>query len=312
MDFQHTPVLLKECIHYLNVKEDGTYVDGTVGGAGHSTRILSFLGENGLLLCLDQDEKAIEVAEKRLHSTGGKGNVILVKTNFVNLIEVCRSQGITEVDGILLDLGVSSHQFDTPERGFSYRFDSKLDMRMDTESNLTAYDVINGYDEAELKKILFEYGEERWTPRIVRKILEKRKAKPIETTFELVDIIKEAIPKAARLDGHPAKQTFQAIRIEVNKELEVLEKAIDDAVDILAPSGRLCIITFHSLEDRIVKNKFRNYENPCTCPPEFPVCVCGQMPKGKVVTRKPVIPTNEEMEQNPRAKSAKLRVFQSN
>ena len=216
------------------------------------------------------------------------------------------------MDGILFDLGVSSHQFDTPERGFSYRFDSKLDMRMDADSELTAYDVVNGYEEAELRRIIKEYGEERFASRITGKIVERRKIKPIETTFELVEVIKEAIPKKQRMDGHPAKQTFQAIRIEVNKELEVLEKAIEDAIEMLAPFGRLCIITFHSLEDRIVKTKFNNFENPCTCPPDFPICVCGKKPKGKAVTKKPILPSQEEMERNPRAKSAKLRVFQSN
>lgn len=308
MDFQHTPVLLEETIHYLDIKADGKYVDGTVGGAGHSRRILDLLGEKGLLICLDQDDRAIEAAAKRLE---GAKNVILLKTNFVNLISVCNSLGISKVDGILFDLGVSSHQFDTPERGFSYRFDSKLDMRMDVDSDLTAYDVVNGYDEGELRRIIKEYGEEKFASRIASRIVERRKTKPVETTFELVEIIKEAIPKNKRMDGHPAKQTFQAIRIEVNKELEVLEKAIDDAVEMLAPSGRLCVITFHSLEDRIVKTKFNNFENPCTCPPDFPICICSNKPKGTVVTKKPVIPSREEMERNPRATSAKLRVFQS-
>lgn len=309
MDFQHTPVLLEETIRYLDIRQDGVYVDGTVGGAGHSKKILELLSEKGLLICLDQDEKAIEAAGKKLE---GAKNVILLKTNLVNLISVCNSLGVSKVDGILFDLGVSSHQFDTPERGFSYRFDSKLDMRMDADSELTAYDVVNGYEEAELRRIIKEYGEERFASRITGKIVERRKIKPIETTFELVEVIKEAIPKKQRMDGHPAKQTFQAIRIEVNKELEVLEKAIEDAIEMLAPFGRLCIITFHSLEDRIVKTKFNNFENPCTCPPDFPICVCGKKPKGKAVTKKPILPSQEEMERNPRAKSAKLRVFQSN
>lgn len=311
MQFEHRPVLLDECIRYLDIKENGTYVDGTVGGAGHSTKILENLGRNGTLVCLDQDENAIQVAGERLSNAGSEANVILIKTNFVNLITACNEKGITKADGILLDLGVSSHQLDTPERGFSYRYDAPLDMRMDTSSPLTAYDVVNDYSESELKKILYEYGEEKWAPRIVKNIVASRKSKPIETTGELVEIIKESIPRSARLNGHPAKQTFQAIRIEVNKELSVLETAIDDAIHFLAPGGRLLVITFHSLEDRIVKNKFREAENPCKCPSEFPVCVCGLKPKGKVITGKPIVPSDEETELNPRAKSSKLRVFQS-
>lgn len=311
MQFEHKPVLLDECIRFLDIKENGTYVDGTVGGAGHSTKILEKLGIEGTLVCLDQDETAIHVAEERLKNAGGKADVILIKTNFVNLITACNEKNITKADGILLDLGVSSYQFDTPERGFSYRFDSPLDMRMDVSSAFSAYDVVNGYSENELKSILYEYGEEKWAPRIVKNIISARKEKPIETTGELVAIIKDSIPYSARQNGHPAKQTFQAIRIEVNKELSILENAIDNAISFLAPGGRLCIITFHSLEDRIVKKKFREAENPCKCPSEFPVCICGLKSKGKVITGKPIVPSIEETETNPRAKSSKLRVFQS-
>ncbi len=311
-EFAHKSVLLDECIDGLNIKSDGTYVDGTLGGAGHSSEILKRLGENGLLVGIDQDAEAIAVATERLKGVNTKGSFKVVKTNFVNLIEACKECGVTKADGILLDLGVSSYQFDNGDRGFSYRFDAPLDMRMDrTEGSLTALDVINKYDTKDLIRIIRDYGEEKWAVRIVKMIDAARKDKPIQTTFQLVDIIKAAIPAAARKDGgHPAKRTFQAIRIEVNHELQVLEEALENAMKILAPGGRLCIITFHSLEDRIVKQYFKKAENPCECPKDFPVCVCGKKPLGKNLTSKPIVSTGTELEENSRAHSAKLRIFQ--
>ncbi len=308
MEFHHISVLLNECIESLNIKPDGIYVDGTLGGAGHSYEICKRL-TTGRLIGIDQDMNAINAATERLKEF--KDKVTLVHSNFSNVKQVFEDLGIEKADGFLLDIGVSSHQLDEAERGFSYMQDAPLDMRMDTSRSLSAYEVVNEYSEKELNDIIFEYGEERWAKRIAEFIVAERKIKPIETTFELVDVIKKAVPKGARKDGpHPAKRTFQAIRIEVNGELDVLKTAINDMTDLLNPEGRLAIITFHSLEDRIVKNEFRKQENPCTCPREFPVCVCGKKSKGKVVTRKPILPSDEELSANHRARSAKLRVFE--
>lgn len=308
MEFHHISVLLNECIESLNIKPDGIYVDGTLGGAGHSYEICKRL-TTGRLIGIDQDMNAINAATERLKEF--KDKVTLVHSNFSNVKQVFEDLGIEKADGFLLDIGVSSHQLDEAERGFSYMQDAPLDMRMDTIRSLSAYEVVNEYSEKELNDIIFEYGEERWAKRIAEFIVAERKIKPIETTFELVDVIKKAVPKGARKDGpHPAKRTFQAIRIEVNGELDVLKTAINDMTDLLNPEGRLAIITFHSLEDRIVKNEFRKQENPCTCPREFPVCVCGKKSKGRVVTRKPILPSDEELSANHRARSAKLRVFE--
>ncbi|MBO8433989.1 MAG: 16S rRNA (cytosine(1402)-N(4))-methyltransferase RsmH [Tyzzerella sp.] len=308
MEFHHISVLLNECIDSLNIKPDGIYVDGTLGGAGHSYEICKRL-TTGRLIGIDQDMNAINAATKRLEEF--KDKVTLVHSNFSNVKEVFKNLGIEKADGFLLDIGVSSHQLDEAERGFSYMQDAPLDMRMDTSRSLSAYEVVNEYSEKELNDIIFEYGEERWAKRIAEFIVAERKLKPIETTFELVDIIKKAVPKGARKDGpHPAKRTFQAIRIEVNGELDVLKTAINDMVDLLNTGGRLSIITFHSLEDRIVKNEFRKQADPCTCPREFPVCMCNKVSKGKVITRKPILPSEEELLENHRARSAKLRVFE--
>ena len=308
VEFHHVSVLLNECIEGLNIKENGIYVDGTLGGAGHSSEIVKRL-KTGRLIGIDQDTDAINAATKRLEPY--KDRVTLVHDNFSNVKAVFAQLGIEKADGFLLDIGVSSHQLDEAERGFSYMQDAPLDMRMNSESDFSAYNVVNEYSEDELNNVIFKYGEERWAKRIAQFIVEARKQKPIETTFELVDIIKKAVPKGARKDGpHPAKRTFQAISIEVNGELEILEKTIDDMTELLNPGGRLCIITFHSLEDRIVKNAFRKQENPCTCPPEFPVCVCGKKPLAKVITRKPILPSEEELEENHRSRSAKLRILE--
>ena len=308
MEFHHVSVLLEECIENLQIKQDGIYVDGTMGGVRHSLAICKRL-TTGRLIAIDQDLYAHQAAKKRLKDHLQK--VTFVHDNFGNIKEILQSLNITAVDGILLDIGVSSHQLDESKRGFSYQQDAPLDMRMDSTSKFCAYDVVNTYSEERLNKIIFEYGEERWAKRIAKFIVEQRKQKPIETTAELVDCIKKAVPKGARKDGpHPAKRTFQAIRIEVNQELEMLEKVIFEAVELLKPKGRLCIITFHSLEDRIVKNAFRLQENPCTCPKEFPVCVCGKKPKAKVITRKPIVPSQQEQQQNHRCRSAKLRVLE--
>ncbi len=310
-EFIHKPVLLEECLAYLRIKPEGVYVDGTLGGAGHSVEVLKRLNHKGTLVGLDQDREAIEAAEKRLSAAGSSAVCQIRKTNFCEMVPVCRSLGLHCADGILLDLGVSSHQLDQAERGFSYRFDAPLDMRMDRECSKTAYDVVNEYSEEELCRIIRNYGEERFASRVARKIAESRRQTPVVTTGQLVEIIKSAIPPAGRQgEGHPAKRTFQAIRIEVNGELDVLKKTLQDAIAFLAPGGRLCVISFHSLEDRIVKTAMREAENPCECPPSFPVCVCGRTPLGQVVTRKPVTPTLREQEENPRAKSAKLRVFE--
>ena len=308
MEFHHISVLLNECIDNLNIKPDGIYVDGTMGGGGHSLEIAKRL-TTGRLICIDQDPNAHEAAGKRLAEY--KDRITFVRDNFGNIKSILDSLGIEKIDGMLLDIGVSSHQLDEAERGFSYQQDAPLDMRMNPDRPFSAYDVVNGYDEDELDRVIFTYGEERWARRIAQFIVKEREATPIEPTGELVDIIKKAVPKGARKDGpHPAKRTFQAIRIEVNGELEVLQRAIDDVAARLAVGGRLCIITFHSLEDRIVKEAFRKQENPCICPPQFPVCVCGKKPLGRVITRKPILPSKEELEENPRSRSAKLRVLE--
>ena len=308
MEFHHISVLLNECIDNLNIRPDGIYVDGTMGGGGHSLGIAKRL-TTGRLICIDQDPNAHEAAGKRLAEY--KDRITFVRDNFGNIKSILDSLEIEKIDGMLLDIGVSSHQLDEAERGFSYQQDAPLDMRMNPDRPFSAYDVVNGYDEDELDRVIFTYGEERWARRIAQFIVKEREANPIETTGELVDIIKKAVPKGARKDGpHPAKRTFQAIRIEVNGELEVLQRAIDDVAARLAVGGRLCIITFHSLEDRIVKEAFRKQENPCICPPQFPVCVCGKKPLGRVITRKPILPSKEELEENPRSRSAKLRVLE--
>ncbi len=309
MEFKHISVLLQETIDSLAIKPDGIYVDGTTGGGGHSYEICKRLGPEGRLICIDQDTEALEAAGERLKPFAGQ--ITLVKSNYSQMKEVLEEQGIDKVDGIVLDLGVSSYQLDNVERGFSYRENAPLDMRMDRENTVSARDIINEYSESELYRIIREYGEERFARNIARNICKRRQDKPIETTFELVDIIRGSMPaKARNAKGHPAKRTFQAIRIECNQELEVLQWTLNDMVDLLKDGGRISIITFHSLEDRIVKTSFRKYENPCTCPPDFPVCVCGNKSKGKVITRKPILPSEEECNKNTRSKSAKLRVFE--
>ena len=307
IEFSHRSVLLDECMDALAIKESGIYVDGTAGGGGHSFEIAKRLGENGRLVAIDQDEAAIAAASDRLSVYGDK--ITVVRSNFHEVASVCDGLGIEEIDGLLLDLGVSSYQLDTPERGFSYMADAPLDMRMDKRASLTAYDVVNGYSEERLKKILYEYGEERFSASIVSAIIRERQKKPIETTLELSEIIKYAIPPKAREGGHhPAKRSFQAIRIEVNGELDVIEPAIKDATRKLRQGGRIAIITFHSLEDRIVKQAFASLATGCTCPKEFPVCVCNNKPTLKVITKKPILPSSRELEENPRSRSAKLRV----
>lgn len=308
MAFEHYSVLLEETIENLNIKPDGIYLDGTLGGGGHSEQILKRLSDRGRHIGIDQDEAAIEAASKRLETYGDKLTVI--RNNYRNAKAALDEIGVSHVDGIVLDLGVSSYQLDTEERGFSYRFDSELDMRMDRRQSLTAKQIINEYSEMELFHIIKDYGEDQFAKNIAKHIVRARAEKEIETTFELNEIIKAAIPAKMRVNGHPSKRTFQAIRIECNRELEVLKESLDDLIDLLNPGGRLCIITFHSLEDRIVKSAFRNAENPCVCPPEFPVCVCGKKSKGKVISRKPILPSAQELEENSRSKSAKLRVFE--
>lgn len=308
MEFKHVSILLEEVIKELDIKEDGTYVDGTLGGAGHASCVCARLGEKGRFIGIDQDEDAIAASSKRLEQYGDK--VTIVRDNYCNIQKVLRELDIDKVDGIVLDLGVSSYQLDAAERGFTYREDVTLDMRMDRRQDKTAKDIINNYSEYDLYRIIRDYGEDKFAKNIAKHIVMNRKNKPIETTFELNEIIKNAIPmKVRKKGGHPSKKTYQAIRIELNKELEVLENTLNTMIELLKPGGRICIITFHSLEDRIVKSIFRNNENPCTCPPTFPVCMCGAVPKGKVVTRKPILPSEEEMERNSRSKSAKLRVF---
>ncbi|MBR2020580.1 MAG: 16S rRNA (cytosine(1402)-N(4))-methyltransferase RsmH [Clostridia bacterium] len=307
MSFSHKSVLLEECIQALAIRPDGVYVDGTAGGAGHSSVIASRLSENGRLLALDQDETAVAVATERLSVYGERACVI--RSNFCDLDAVCKSLEIAHIDGLLLDLGVSSYQLDTAERGFSYQADAPLDMRMDTRNPLTARTVVNEYSEDRIRRILFEYGEERFSSRIASNIIREREKAPIETTGELVEIIKRSIPSAARDGGHhPAKRSFQALRIEVNAELDVIAPAIRSAVRLLNPGGRIAIITFHSLEDRIVKQTFASLAEGCTCPKSFPVCVCGKRPEVKVISRKPILPSQKELEDNPRSRSAKLRV----
>lgn len=307
IEFSHRSVLLDECMQGLAIRPDGVYLDGTAGGGGHSAEIARRLSDDGLLIAIDQDETAVVVVTERLSSFGLRARV--VRNNFCELKEVCREQGIDEIDGLLLDLGVSSYQLDTPERGFSYQADAPLDMRMDKRKSLSAYEVVNTYSQEKLKKILFDYGEERFAPAIASAIVKQREKHPIETTAELSDLIKYAMPPAAREGGHhPAKRSFQAIRIEVNAELDVIEPAIRDAVSLLRRGGRIAIITFHSLEDRIVKQTFADLASGCTCPRDFPVCVCGKKPLVKIVTKKPILPSKEELEENPRSRSAKLRV----
>ncbi|MCR5407240.1 MAG: 16S rRNA (cytosine(1402)-N(4))-methyltransferase RsmH [Lachnospiraceae bacterium] len=308
MEFEHKPVLLNETIDNLHVKPEGTYVDGTLGGGGHAYEVAKRLSPQGRFIGIDQDADAIRAAGQKLAEFG---NVTLIRSNYCSIREELMGNNVTGVDGIVLDLGVSSYQLDTPQRGFSYMSDAPLDMRMDQRNDLTAGDIINGYSEAELYRVIRDYGEDRFAKNIAKHIVAARAVKKIETTYELVDVIRSAIPmKIQKTMGHPAKQTFQAIRIELNRELDVLEGTLDTMIDLLNPGGRICIITFHSLEDRIVKNAFRRNENPCTCPPGLPVCVCGKVSRGKVVTRKPIIPDEKEMDENPRSKSAKLRVFE--
>jgi len=311
MEFRHKSVLLDECIEYLNIKPEGIYLDGTIGGAGHSSQIYGRLGPTGCLIGLDQDAFAIETSTRRLEEIRSEADFKLVNTNFRNIAQTCRQLEIDQLDGILLDLGVSSHQLDEASRGFSYQHDAPLDMRMDRNSKLSAFDVINGYKEQDIYRIIRDYGEEKWASRIAKFIVEARGKKPVETTYELVDIIKRAVPSAARRDGpHPAKRTFQAIRIEVNDELNILNKTIEDSVTLLKKGGRLCIITFHSLEDRIVKVQFNKEVNPCTCPSAFPACVCGKEPRAVLANKKPIVSSARELEENPRARSAKLRVLE--
>lgn len=307
MSFEHIPVLLNEVIEGLNINPDGIYADGTLGGAGHSSEILKRLSPNGRLIGIDQDEEAVKAATDGI---GRDDRVRIVRANYVKMPEVLQELGIEMVDGILLDIGVSSHQLDTPDRGFSYKSDAPLDMRMDQRQSITAADIVNGYEERELFRVIRDYGEEKFAQNIAKHIVAARAEKPIKTTYELNEIIKASIPARMRQDGHPSKRTYQAIRIECNRELEVLKDSIDAMIDILKPGGRLAIITFHSLEDRIVKNAFKIAENPCTCPPNFPKCVCGKVSKGKIIGRKPVTATEEELEVNSRSKSAKLRVFE--
>ncbi|MBR5022965.1 MAG: 16S rRNA (cytosine(1402)-N(4))-methyltransferase RsmH [Oscillospiraceae bacterium] len=305
-DFHHISVLLEECLEGLDIKPDGIYVDGTLGGAGHSSHIVQRL-TTGKLIGIDRDPVALEASSKRLESY--KDRVTLVHSNFCKMKQVMENLGIPGVDGILLDLGVSSPQLDDGERGFSYMADAPLDMRMNSQDKLSAYEVVNTWSQDELKRILFDYGEERYAPRIASAICRRREEKPIETTLELVDVIRSAMPpQALREKQHPAKRSFQAIRIAVNDELGSVEKAMQDAIPLLNPGGRLAVITFHSLEDRIVKNAMAEAAKGCTCPPNFPVCVCGKKPIVKIISRKPIVATDEELEVNPRSRSAKLRV----
>ena len=308
MEFNHKSVLLNETIDGLCVKPEGIYVDGTLGGAGHSYEIASRLNSLGRLVGFDQDEDAIKASTERLSKFS---NVTIVRSNYRNMKEELNNLGISKVGGIMLDLGVSSYQLDTVERGFSYKEEAPLDMRMDNRSEFTARDIVNTYSQGELFRIIRDYGEDKFAANIAKHIVMYRENKPIETTTELAEIVKAAIPmKMRKQGGHPAKQTFQAIRIELNSELTVLKEGLEDMIDMLNPEGRICIITFHSLEDRIVKNIFKDAEDPCTCPRNFPKCVCGKVSKGKVITRKPIAPSEGELEENPRSKSAKLRIFE--
>ena len=309
MEFKHKSVLLKETIDNLNVKPDGIYVDGTLGGAGHALEVCKLLSATGRLIGIDQDDAAIQAASERLRDY--QDRTMIIRSNYCHMVPELKKRGINSVDGIVLDLGVSSYQLDHAERGFTYREDVPLDMRMDQRGSETAADIVNTYSESELYRIIRDYGEDRFAKNIAKHIVKRRQEKPFETAGELAETIRAAIPARVRATGgHPAKRTFQAIRIELNHELDVLENSIDRMIDFLNPGGRLSIITFHSLEDRIVKNRFRINENPCTCPPEFPVCMCGKKSKGRVITRKPIVPTEKELEENKRSKSSKLRVFE--
>ncbi|MBP3459238.1 MAG: 16S rRNA (cytosine(1402)-N(4))-methyltransferase RsmH [Lachnospiraceae bacterium] len=309
MSFSHKSVLLNETIEGLQIKPEGIYVDGTLGGGGHALEVVKRLTGQGRFFGIDQDYAAIEAAGERLKDYSEK--VTIIRDNYENAVSDLRNAGIAGVDGIVLDLGVSSYQLDTVERGFSYKYDTALDMRMDTRQSLSAKEIVNEYAQTDLARIIRDYGEDRFANNIARHIVKAREEKPIETTFQLNEIIKEAIPAKMRATGgHPSKRTFQAIRIECNRELEVLKNSLEEMITFLNPGGRICIITFHSLEDRIVKSAFKKQENPCTCPPGFPVCMCGKEPLGKVITRKPILPSEEEMEENSRSKSAKLRIFE--
>ena len=308
MEFKHKSVLLEETIEGLNIKPDGIYVDGTLGGAGHAREVCKKLSAKGRFIGIDQDQDAIIAASERLAPFK---QATVIRSNYCYMVPELAARGINKVDGILLDLGVSSYQLDNEERGFTYRVDAPLDMRMDQRQMQTASDIVNGYEEIELYRIIRDYGEDKFAKNIAKHIVAARQVKPITTTGELTEIIRESIPMKMQVkSGHPAKRTFQAIRIELNRELDVLRDSLDGMIDILDDGGRLCIITFHSLEDRIVKTIFRKNENPCTCPSDFPVCVCGKKSKGKVITRKPILPGETEMEENPRSKSAKLRIFE--
>ena len=309
MEFKHKSVLLEETIDNLNIKPDGIYVDGTLGGAGHSYQIAKRLTGGGRLIGIDQDADAIAAATERLKEF--EERVTIVRNNYCNMDKVLDELGIDKVDGILLDIGVSSYQLDTASRGFTYNVDTALDMRMDQRQKMTARDIVNEYSESELYRVIRDYGEDKFAKNIAKHIVEERRKNPIETTGQLNEIISHAIPmKFRKTSGHPSKRTFQAIRIELNHELDVLRESLDDMIEMLNPGGRICIITFHSLEDRIVKSAFRKNENPCTCPSHFPVCVCGKISKGKVITRKPILPSEAETESNSRSKSAKLRIFE--
>ncbi|MBQ2986931.1 MAG: 16S rRNA (cytosine(1402)-N(4))-methyltransferase RsmH [Tyzzerella sp.] len=309
MVFKHTSVLLEETVDGLNVRPDGIYVDGTLGGGGHAYEVCTRLSNKGRFIGIDQDEAAIEAAGIRLRDFGER--VTIVRSNYCDMKSQLQKLGIDKVDGIVLDLGVSSYQLDTAERGFSYRVDAPLDMRMDRRQTMTAKDIVNDYSEMDLFRIIRDYGEDKFAKNIAKHIVMEREKGPIETTGQLIEIIKRAIPmKFQKTAGHPAKRTFQAIRIELNRELEVLKNTLDDMIELLNKDGRICIITFHSLEDRIVKSIFKRNEDPCTCPSHFPVCVCGNVSKGKVITRKPILPSEEELEVNSRSKSAKLRIFE--
>ena len=309
MEFSHVSVLLEETIEQLHIRPDGIYVDGTLGGGGHAYQVCKRLSDKGRFIGIDQDADAIAAAGKRLEEFGDK--VTIIRSNYCNMRSELHKIGVDKVDGIVLDLGVSSYQLDAAERGFTYREDAPLDMRMDQRQTKTAKDIVNEYSEMELFRVIRDYGEDKFAKNIAKHIVAAREKKPIETTGELTEIIKAAIPAKVRMNGgHPAKKTFQAIRIELNQELEVLKNSLDDMIDMLNPGGRICIITFHSLEDRIVKTIFKTNENPCTCPSNFPVCVCGKIPKGRVAIKKPIVPSEEELEENKRSKSSKLRVFE--